>query len=297
MKPVYRMSNVGTCPRALSAQRLGYQPEDIPKWLEETAKEGKMHEEWIVRNYIKGELNMEIAARQREVAIELPSLNIVGHIEGLAKQKSTTPDATPWHLFEIKSMSQYEFDRWMRGGFEEFPSYADQITCYMNATGIFNVLYIVKNRSSGYKDVFWLDKPPSSMQGIEAKLESIETRVTGHNMLQEADCNFSTIECKRCFYKYLCVQTKEDYTVQTENVLLAAAEKWRIGKMKEKQGSAMVNEAKKILEEHLTASGLPDFRFANLAISQINVREHEVPAHIKAAYSYIKIEDLTREES
>lgn len=40
-KPVIRMSEAGECPRALSAQLLGYLPEAKPAWLETAANEGR----------------------------------------------------------------------------------------------------------------------------------------------------------------------------------------------------------------------------------------------------------------
>src|SRR3972149_4120415 len=143
-KPIYRMSSAGKCARALSAERLNFPAEQVPEWLEIAAREGNKHEEWI-----KEELTTEgfnIYDEQIEVILEYPAFTLIGHIDG------KTRDAGNYRLnnrlLEIKTMSQYEFDRWMKGRFIEFPAYAAQITCYMKATELTGVLYLVKNRSS-----------------------------------------------------------------------------------------------------------------------------------------------------
>ena len=43
----FRMSSAGKCPRALSAELLGYQAEEKPSWLEQAANEGNWHEKRI----------------------------------------------------------------------------------------------------------------------------------------------------------------------------------------------------------------------------------------------------------
>jgi hypothetical protein len=286
MKSIYRMSSAGYCPRALSAEHLGYKPEPKPPWLETSAIEGKWHEERAVK-----ELESESYAvfdRQQEVRLDYLSFILLGHIDGKVKHDSKTM------LLEIKSMSQYEFDRWMKGKFNEFPEYADQITCYMTALDISECLYWVKNRSSGYVDR-QIITAPADINSIAEVLDAVEQSVQ-RKQLVHIECDMFTLECKRCSYKYLCVKTKEDMSLQDEKVLSKAAENWRKGKQLSSEGKELIDSAKEIFEEHTIASGLPQWNFDNLVITNVTVKEHEVPARIQKESSYIKINDIRKEE-
>ena len=160
------MSSAGKCPRALSAQRLGYESTPAPEWLEKAAKEGNRHEGWI-----RDDLRLDYTAiydDQKEITLDYPSFTLVGHPDGIIDNNGQKM------LLEIKTMSQYEFDRWMKGKFEAFPQYADQVTCYMEATGLSQCLYVVKNRSSGYIDKMMLYTTPSHIEEIAEKLNITE---------------------------------------------------------------------------------------------------------------------------
>jgi len=298
---VFRMSEAGMCLRALSAEYLGYKPEAKPDWLETAAEEGRWHEERLVQEINKD--NIVIHDRQLEVKIETPSFTLLGHIDGKVDYwKNARVDNTK--LLEIKSMSQYEFDRWMKGKFNEFPEYADQIACYMQATGLNETAYYVKNRSSGY-----IDKAIARLSDIAFddwtfaeraiiildKLETVAKHIAQKELVP-AVCDMSTLQCKRCFYKYLCIKTKEDMSLQEETILHLAAENWREGKRLEKASKELIEEAKKTFEEHTIASDLKSWRFDELAISNVEVKEHEVPARLQKAYSYIRIDDTRKEE-
>lgn len=147
---VFRMSSAGQCPRSLSAEYLGYKPEAKPDWLETAADEGRWHEERLVQEINTG--NIVIKDRQLAVKIEQPNFMLLGHIDGKIDTISNIGFVPHTRLLEIKSMSQYEFDRWMKDKWTGFPEYADQIACYMQATGLSETAYYVKNRSSGYVD-------------------------------------------------------------------------------------------------------------------------------------------------
>jgi len=113
-KPVIRMSGAGYCPRAISAGLLDYTPSEPLPWLKTSAKEGQWHEERI-----KKELRDEgynVFDEQLEVFLHYPDWDMQGHIDG----KVTAPGSDKVQLLECKSMSQYEFDRWMRRGFNAF---------------------------------------------------------------------------------------------------------------------------------------------------------------------------------
>ena len=299
---VFRMSSAGECPRALSAKYLSYEPEPAPQWLETAANEGKMHEEWIV-NWIESdqfkssnEGYSTVYDRQLEITLSYPRFDLLGHIDGkYCDRMLGSGDYTASALLEIKTMSQFEFDRWMRGRFDEFPQYADQLTCHMEATGLKEALYIVKNRSSGYIDRRVITEQPSNIVGIIHKLGQVEQAVTKQELI-EVEADFSTFQCKRCAYKTVCVKSKDDMVIQDEKVLFEACKQWRAGDKKEKEGKHLSDTAKKVFEEQTIASGVTKWQFDGLAIGEISVKEHERPAVIVQKHSYIKVSDLRREE-
>lgn len=302
------MSEAGYCPRALSAQHLGYEPEAKPEWLDRAAEEGKWHEERLVQEINVG--STVIKARQAEVKIEQPAFRLIGHIDGIiAVQKRNSTVLSDVRLLEIKSMSQYEFDRWIKGRFDEFPEYADQIACYIQALDNINeVQYFVKNRSSGYID--GKDNQPNIIRlediafgdwtfaerivAILDKLETVQAHIAKKELVP-AVCDMSTLQCRRCFYKHLCIKSKEDMTIQDEATLQAAADKWRKGKVLEAEAKELIENAKETFAEHTIAANTKAWQFDELAISNITVKEHEVPARIQKEYSYIRIDDIRRD--
>jgi len=308
---VYRMSSVGRCPRALSAIRQGYTPESSPVWLETAAEEGKWHEQRI-----KDELRADdiaVYGEQQEVILEYPDFVLLGHIDGIVNDHGTEK------LLEIKSMSQFEFDRWMRDGFAGFHQYADQLTCYMHATGLEECLYIVKNRSSGYENRQTI-KAPSDMAIIEDKIKAIEDYLArwidpgARDGTYPADFDPNSLECRRCEYKSLCAPEQKELTPIEEAGLRAATEDWRRGKALVAEGQELVDKAKEIFEVHTKATGIDKWRFAELAIVLIKVKESlaypkkklletfteeqlKPASEIKLPYEYIRIDDLRKEES
>jgi CRISPR/Cas system-associated exonuclease Cas4 (RecB family) len=235
-KPVYRMSVAGKCPRALSAQELGYEAEAEPTWLERAAEEGNWHE-----RRIKDELVSEEATvydEQLEVVLDYPAFTLIGHIDG---KVAFGNDASSF-LLEIKSMSQFEFDRWMRQGFAGFPEYAAQLTCYMTATGIYNALYIVKNRNSGYEDRRTITKPPVKMEEVIQRLSEVEKCVADHR-LAAATFDPQAVQCQRCSYQHLCVVKTEIVDLDT-GMLDEAVSMWRKGKALTDEGEALIDNAR-----------------------------------------------------
>lgn len=307
-KPVYRMSESGKCPRALSASRLGYVAEAPPKWLEQAAEEGRWHEARI-KEELKAE-GKSVFDEQREVRLEYSSFILLGHIDGTIMESHRENGK----LLEIKSMSQFEFDRWMKEGFSGFQEYAAQIICYMAATELKQCLYIVKNRSSGYKDIGTITSLPLflTIGEIASKIVSVEEYVA-KGELHPAEFNSSNIQCKRCEYKELCAPEPKALTPVEQIDLEAAAEKWREGKQLAAQGGELVESAKKTFEFHTKAMGIDKWRFADLAINLVQVKESvsypkgkllgifteeqlKPASIIKLPYEYLKIADLRREE-
>ena len=305
-KPVFRMSSAGNCPRALSALLLGYKPETPPAWLEQAAVEGQWHEARIV-DELKTE-GYTVYHQQLEVKLEYPDFILLGHIDGKVFKYDAGSGKDNHRLLEIKSMSQYVFDQWMKNGFGYFPNYADQLTCYMEATGLKEALYIVKNRNSGYVDRKIITKQPSSMDDIIAKLANVALA----KELYAGEIDVNSVECRQCLFKYLCLKTKEDMTKATEAELLEASKEWREGTALTEQGEALVKKAKEKFSEHTIASGIDRWRFDDLVVNLVKVREtisypkdklqgiftaeQLKPASVvHPAYEYIKVQDLRRE--
>ena len=301
-KPVYRMSSCGDCARALSAERLGYPSEPAPDWLERAANEGKKHEEWIVEELRKHDV---VFHRQRKVTLDFPLFTLVGHIDGKIQDRDLQRQE---QLLEIKSMSQYEFDRWMKEGWSGFQSYAAQITCYMKGTGLSKVLYLIKNRSSGYIDKATLTEPPANFDEIIAKLENVENAVR-MGLLVEAEYLPDSLQCRRCFYKAHCLSTPVKFEAVPESVLLQASENWRKGKALEQEAKELMESAKEKFLIQTEVSGQKKWRFNELFINKVEVKESvsysktnlmkvfteeelKPASEIKLPYNYLRIDDL-----
>jgi hypothetical protein len=211
-------------------------------------------------------------------------------------------------------MSQYEFDRWMKSRFEAFPTYASQLACYLMATGMSTALYIVKNRSSGYIDrqVIREDSMLTTFESIDNKIAHIEECVAIGTLV---DINYDpdSIECRRCGYKSLCVPEPKVFNTVPESKLLEASENWRKGKELKAQAKALIDGAKEVFLSQTEASGQKKWRFNELAIVKIEVKEQTTypkakllevfteeqlkPAsEIKLPYSYVRIDDQRGEE-
>ncbi len=305
------MSGVGDCPRALSAERLGYPCEAAPDWLERAADEGKKHEIWI-KEQLKTE-GFTVTGEQLELSLDYPSFKLVGHIDGIIYEDNKNPK-----LLEIKSMSQYEFDRWMKEKWSGFQSYAAQISCYYKAINQYwsqtvdGIYYMVKNRSSGYIDKATLAEPPADFDEIIKKIEHVEECVA-IGVLVETEYNTDSLQCKRCFYKTLCVPEPKVLSAVDEKTLLAACEKWRTGSLMEDEGAQLVKEAKETFRTHTEVTGQKKWRFNELTISKVEVRESvtykkenllklfteeqlKPASEIKLPYSFIKVTDLQEEK-
>ncbi len=306
-KPVYRMSSVGYCPRALSAQRLNYPKESAPVWLERTANEGNWHEKRLREELIYD--GYTIFDVQEEVTLEYPTFTLLGHIDGKVLAHT---NKNQLKLLEIKSMSQYEFDRWMKDKWDGFGSYAAQITCYMKGTGLSECLYLVKNRSSGYIDKAVLNETPANIDEIIAKLEIVEKCVANQTLV-ETEYLPDSLQCRRCFYKALCLSTPIEYTEVTESLLLEASGNWRRGKDLEAEAKILIEGAKKTFLNQTEASGQKKWRFNELSINKIEVKESvtypkvellkifseeelKLASEIKLPYNFLRIDDLRGEE-
>jgi len=289
-KPIYRMSSAGKCARALSAIRLGKDAGPAPVWLMTAAEEGKWHEDRIVQQ-LDGD-GLIVTGRQEELILDFPSFQLIGHIDGYVTEADL-----PRELLEIKSMSQFEFDRWMRGKFEEFPQYADQLTCYMAASELKNALYVVKNRSSGYVNKWFIEGVPSDFDTIIQKIYGVEWAAQAGQMI-EADFNPMSLECKRCEFKHLCTEKAETLEPSTVAQLEKAADLWRRGTALKSEGEELVAEGKDILEAHAKAMKPEEkysYPISGLVVSRYFVKGGPVSFERKPSWN-CRITDTKKEE-
>lgn len=316
-KPTFRMSSAGKCPRALSAQLLGMEGEVVPEFVLKAAEEGNWHEERI-KKQLWSQDRIFIDCEQKEVTLEYPSFSLVGHIDGVAiknPQHATEKDLDAegdgkWQLLEIKTMSQFEFDRWMKGGFKAFPNYAAQITCYMVATKLDECLYIVKNRSSGYEDRQVLTEKPSQMTEVIGHLTDVTNHILGNELVpREPDLN--SIECRRCEYKKLCLPEPKELSAVDKQLLEIAVDYWRDGKIKEAEAKELIDRARRVFEQHTRATNILKWSFSKLAIQLVHYSESvtypksklyqhfteeqlKPASQVKEAYDQLRITDLEK---
>jgi len=278
MTRMYRMSGAGTCPRALCAEMLGYSRAPTPGWLAKAADEGKWHEGRIVKELIDDH-GYQISDRQKEVIIHGDGFELTGHIDGIVSKDGTT------RLLEIKTMSQYEFERWKKGGFNEFARYADQITCYMDGLGLNKALLVIKNRSSGYMEQREIPHTPSDPDTIYNRLLAVE-KCVAKSELYPSEFNPADIDCRRCFYRsQVCLEyDKSALSPATETELLHAAVLVWEGKAQIDEGKAKRDEGKDTLAAHLSSVS-PD-KPMSFTIGGVIISRFRVPAYGDSIISY-----------
>lgn len=214
VKPTFYMSQAGYCPRRLTAQ-ITRNPGVLqaPPWLKLAAEEGRVHE-WLIKEdlryngcAVKGEEELKV--------LETENFILRGKIDGRVQ---LTPDMLrddryeihsdfdirefDFDLFyplEIKSMSFFEYQRWRKGAFDEFPHYAMQLACYVEEEPHKVVIYIVKDRSGGTRQLHLLKNLPASFNEVEQNLN--RACVEG---LAEAEYDPYSMQCKRCEARRLC---------------------------------------------------------------------------------------------
>lgn len=286
-KPIFRMSESGHCPRALAAKYLGYPAETEPEWLARAANEGHWHEDRLKQELAND--HYLVFDEQLEVSLDYKDFLLVGHIDGkVAKVNEVTEEPENNMLLEIKSMSQYEFDRWMKGRFDEFPEYSYQIACYMIATDLSTCMYLVKNRSSGYIDHQILVAIPLYSEAIRDNLLPVANAIASEQ-LPEVEFDPASIQCKRCRYRMLCVPKPRDISQGiNEAEVMQATIDWRKGKAMADEGQKLMNNAKGILLNNTTLEERK-WSFNGLLINLVHIKEHD--KHYKEQ-DQLRINDL-----
>lgn len=239
MTTTFRMSACGYCIKRLSYRRLGYEAPPKPPWLDQAAEEGKWHEQRLIAELRADDI--AVYGEQDELIISRDDIVLLGHRDGIASNRDID------RLLEIKSMSQLEFDRWMRGRWQEFPWYADQLAVYMEASGLGEALYLVKNRNTGYVDRQVIEaadlQTSIRVSMIIERLKVCEYYI-GQEKVPVPTYTFDPekIECRRfCEFKQYCMPPKPVLAEDQEAELQQATADWR-------RGNALIDEGKVLME-------------------------------------------------
>jgi len=214
MKPVFRMSQSGWCPRRLSATILGVKEKlEAPVWLERAAREGTVHEELVKRDLRV--VGCDIVREQEEVREDFSLFTLLGHLDGLVRLSEQVlegnefevnlvdqPDFSldSYYPIEIKSFGFPEWQRWKSDRFEAFPAYAAQASCYMHALSSDIMAYVVKDRSGGLKQLFVLGRPPVDIEVVWHSLGLVVDAVRVAKLV-EREYNPDDRECRRCEFR------------------------------------------------------------------------------------------------
>lgn len=197
---VYRISSIGLPLRCLAAARQEYDPLPAPDYLMAAAEAGNRWEP-IVVNKLR-ENGWRISGTQGEVEIEIQStphrVIVRGHMDG---RHAIDPEDGTDRILEVKSMSQRVWEKWHAHRFDDFPTYAAQLTGYMRSQGDRPAVYAVVNRDTGDLDVTRIESPPLDWDEIEHKLIMAE-RFAELGWLPV--CQGGTPY--PCSYNYLCDQ-------------------------------------------------------------------------------------------
>lgn len=262
---VIRMSGAGKCKRALSAELLGMKPAPAPAFLKRAAKEGKLHE-WAIKKELQEEEDMIVYDEQLEVVIKRDQYVLTGHIDG----KVLDVGGKIPKLLEIKSMSEGEYYRWLRGRWEAFETYAAQASLYMKGLGLDECLYYVKNRNTGDVDRAVMG-PPRDAELIMSQIDVAVQWVLSTKTLIAADFDPASIDCKRCFYRdQICLPEEKIPDDITRKDLDVHVHLWRAGKAKVDEGETQMEIAKVRFKEILKILETDKLNHNKLSITTIH---------------------------
>jgi hypothetical protein len=294
---MYRISSLGHCPRALSAARLGYEPLPEPRFLQVAAREGKRHEEWVIED-LQTE-GWEISDRQKEVKLQYPAFELVGHIDGIARRNGDK------YLLEIKSMSRFRFASFNSAGFSRFRDYAFQVTAYQKAVEL-PVLYVVKNRDSGQRlepDLV-LEKSPLDFEEVYEAVLSVELAVRKKQLCQAQVTDDFT--CRTCRFRYLCQEEQKTPVPVSTEIIRAAGLRRRAleleSEAKELRAEAdpvllaAARERGKMTVEDLAISYVPAGESVSYPVTELRKLVSsdilEKVKKVKERSEYIRVDDL-----
>lgn len=274
-KLVFRMSESGKCPKMLTYQYLNYPRAEAPVWLMSSAKEGKLHELWILDELRAGDI--AIYGEQTFLELVTDLFILQGHPDAYENDHGTE------RLVECKSLSQNEYQRWGSQGLDGFPSWAAQITCYMEATGL-PLRLVVKNRNTGTihgidpRDTgYFFHEPPRDFADITTRLNTVAECVANGEVNTSVEYDPDALECKRCPYTMHCVPPPPVLAEDQERQLFAAVENYRMGKELGEKGGEIMDKAKAILRQYAEAAPTHTLTFDELTARVYSVRTISYP--------------------
>lgn len=159
---------------------------------------GEMIEEQVITDLISAGLTVH--SRQKEKMLELNSIQIVGHIDGIIEGllESSKP-----HLLEIKSSNNKRFNQLFKlGSYEKWDEkYKAQIHVYMLALKLTRCLVWVENKdsSTSYTERIKLDKAYALMV-LEKAFTAISATMAPPRTCPKPDW----FEAKMCKYQKVC---------------------------------------------------------------------------------------------
>lgn len=282
-KPVYRMSEAGDCPKALSAIKLGYEP--IPRTkIDEDRLNYYTRCEELAAEQIKRlgftlqESEICLTCRDRYgntrygLHVELDSIlfSLMGHLDRRLLYNDN------WLPVEIKSLGRFNWQNFKRYQFEKFSGYACQEACYLEAENSPGI-YWVMNRDTGenlryiindYMSIISLDgfeklELPIKYQDIIDKLNNVELCVQD-GQLAEGEVGDS---CRWCRFRFLCAKPEEKVKEEDLPSLVEAAQLYKEGHELERQGKDQKEQAKFSFIFHARDNKEPKFKVSGISVS------------------------------
>lgn len=253
--PTYRASGAGSCPRSLFFARLGYQPLPASPFLLRAAREGHRHEEWI-REDLEEE-GIKITGVGDEVSVERDGIRIVAHLDGRAYYVGE-------RFIEIKSMSEFQFQKWKKHQFndDEFRAYKYQCTACFEVTAR-PCLYIVKNRSNGEMWRQTYNQPPASIDDVFKHLKFVEESVASMKEPPE-ECEVDGFVRHTCRWRYNC---KDAPKVVTDEEIEAAVKEWEMGKLLSEVGEDKMKESTAKILPFMQSKGVKKLQIGHIIAS------------------------------
>ena len=282
--PTYRMSEAGGCIKSLAAQRLGYETSSPRTQDDESRLEYySMCEDLAAYQLMKRGLVLEggdvcdkcQGRRGAHVEVSTDLFNLVGHLD---RRLITTTAKYP---IEIKSLGRFTWEGFRKHQFNEFPDYAGQEACYLQAEGKPGI-YWVMNRDTGQclgyivndfgneLNLKGFEKIvlPVTFNIIVQRLNEVEIFV-GANQLPDAIYDTSNPQCRYCGFKYLCRSEKQPTEMTTQR-LIDASELYKEGKRLDSLSKDNISQANAVWLEHIMSKGLKKgdkFAAAGVSIS------------------------------
>jgi hypothetical protein len=279
----YRISEIGSCPKKISLSTSKADGK-IPTWLQSSANEGKWHEKRIKDEMKKAgytvkdvdicPICMENLHEERNgLHVEMTqskdnkdeAYKLIGHLDGQVSHPEYTKGKT--YGLECKSMSQFEYDRWIKGNFNEFPTYAWQVSVYSYALAEVPFIYVVKNRNIGGKDSRVIEKPLIVWKDIDDKMTALTSWINTTSEPFPAEYNADSIECRRCKFMTRCIPEPKIMLPVEKERLDAAVVDWRKGKELEGIAEELKSKAEEIFIEHCKATTENKWRYEGLSIN------------------------------